>query len=152
MKLIQVIDEACCAPVLEAPPSPEEAARLAAALRVVADPARLRLLGLIGARPGGEACVCDLTEPLGLSQPTVSHHLKVLHEAGLLDRERRGSWVHYRVRPDRLRPLAEALGGGPASAPGPRAPSASPRGRPRASRPPGKWHGARDASEPPAPS
>ena len=75
---------------------------VAAALRVLADPARLRLLSLIQAQPGGEACVCNLTEPLGLSQPTVSHHLKVLTQAGLLERDQRGRWAYY---PGRARSL-----------------------------------------------
>ena len=74
----------------------------------VADPARLRLLSLIAAQPGGQ-CACDLVEPLGKSQPTVSHHLKVLYEAGLVDREKRGTWVWYRVVPDRLAALRAAL-------------------------------------------
>jgi ArsR family transcriptional regulator len=100
--------EDCC-PVLREPLDPEEASRLADAMRVLADPARLRLLSLIAAGPGGEACVCTLVDPMSLSQPTVSHHLSVLHEAGLLDRERRGRWVYYRVRPERLEPIREAL-------------------------------------------
>jgi ArsR family transcriptional regulator len=105
--------EDCC-PVLRDPLDAEEAERLAAAMRVLADPARLRLLSLIAAGPGGEACVCTLVDPVGLSQPTVSHHLKVLHHAGLLDRERRGRWVYYRVRPERLEPIREALAPPPA--------------------------------------
>ena len=94
--------------LLGAPLEDEDAERLAETFRVLAVPARLRLLNLIAAR--SEACVCHLTEPLGLSQPTVSHHLKVLHEAGLLERERRGRWVYYRARPDRLRAVAAAIG------------------------------------------
>jgi ArsR family transcriptional regulator len=104
--------EDCC-PVLREPLDPEEAARLADALRVLADPARLRLLSLIAAGPEGEACVCTLVDPMSLSQPTVSHHLKVLHEAGLLDRERRGRWVYYRIRPERLERIREALAPAP---------------------------------------
>ena len=76
---------------------------------MLADPARLRLLSLIQAQPAGEACVCHLTEPLGLSQPTVSHHLKVLIEAGLVEREQRGSWAFFRVLPDQLGTLRELL-------------------------------------------
>jgi ArsR family transcriptional regulator len=109
MRLIQQIDETCCPPVLSTPLAEGEAAGLAGALRVVADPARLRLLSLIASRPGAEACVCELTEPLGLSQPTVSHHLRVLHEAGVLNREKRGRWVFYRLNPEPLRLLREAL-------------------------------------------
>ncbi len=99
----------CCQPVLQARLGKADAEQLANAFKVVADPARLRLLSLIASQPSGEACVCNLTRPLGLSQPTVSHHLKVLHAAGLLDRERRGTWVYYRVRPDRLATLRDAL-------------------------------------------
>jgi ArsR family transcriptional regulator, arsenate/arsenite/antimonite-responsive transcriptional repressor len=100
----------CCPPLLGAGPlTATDAATLAAVFKVLADPARLRLLSLIAAQPGGEACNCDLIEPLGLSQPTVSHHLKTLHEAGFLDRDRRGQWVHYRVRPELLASLQMAL-------------------------------------------
>ena len=80
------------------------------ALKTIADPARLRLLSLIQAQPDGEACVCHLTAPLGLSQPTVSHHLKVLLDAGLVERERRGSWAYYRVVPETLAALRDVLG------------------------------------------
>ncbi|MGH2683458.1 MAG: ArsR/SmtB family transcription factor [Actinomycetota bacterium] len=104
--------EGCC-PVLREPLGAEEAERLAGAMKVLADPARLRLLSLVAAGPGGEACVCTLVDPVGLSQPTVSHHLRVLHEAGLLDRERRGRWVYYRVRPERLEPIRDALAPSP---------------------------------------
>jgi len=75
---------------------------LSARLRALADPTRLRLVSIIAAYPGGEACVCHLTEPVGLSQPTVSHHLKILVDAGLLDREKRGVWAYYRVVPGAL--------------------------------------------------
>ena len=109
VKLIQQIDEACCPPFLTEPLAEADADRLAGALRVVAEPARLRLLSLIASRPESEACVCELTEPLGLSQPTVSHHLKVLHEAGVLDREKRGRWVFYRLNAEPLRLLRQAL-------------------------------------------
>lgn len=111
MKLIQTIDAACCPQVLAEPIDEPAAERLAAALRVLADPARLRLLSMIGAHPDGEACVCDLTAPLGLSQPTVSHHLKVLTEAGLLGREKRGRWVFYWVLPGPIELLRGALAG-----------------------------------------
>lgn len=109
MKLIQVISEECCPEVLAAPLGPAEAEEVAAALRVVADPARLRLLSLISNAEGAEACVCNLTAPLGLSQPTVSHHLKVLTNAGLLEREQRGRWAYYRIVPERLELLRGAL-------------------------------------------
>jgi ArsR family transcriptional regulator len=109
VKLLQVIDETCCPPVLGEPLDDEEAERLAGALQVLADPSRLRLLSLIAAHADSEACVCDLTEPLGLSQPTVSHHLKVLTDAGLLDREQRSRWVYFRVRPEPIELLRGAL-------------------------------------------
>lgn len=111
MKLIQTIDAECCPQVLAAPLTGDEAERLGAALRVLADPTRLRLLSLIGAHPNGEACVCDLTAPIGLSQPTVSHHLKVLTEAGLVGREQRGRWVFYWVLPEPIELLRGALAG-----------------------------------------
>lgn len=99
----------CCAPVLTGRLGATEATELAALFRALGDPGRLRLLSLLAAQPGGEACVCNLTEPLGLSQPTVSHHLKVLTEAGLLERERRATWIYYRLRLDRLEQLCGTL-------------------------------------------
>jgi ArsR family transcriptional regulator len=114
MRLIQLIEPECCPPFLADPLGQEDAETLASALRVVADPARLRVLSLIASRPEGEACGCDLTGPLGLSQPTVSHHMKVLHDAGLLEREQRGRWAYYRLNPEPLRILREALGAEPA--------------------------------------
>lgn len=81
-------------------------------LKALADPVRLRLLSLVAAHAGGEACVCDLNEAFELSQPTISHHLKVLHEAGLLDRSKRGVWVYYAVRREVLADLAGLIGGG----------------------------------------
>jgi ArsR family transcriptional regulator, arsenate/arsenite/antimonite-responsive transcriptional repressor len=102
---------ASCPPLLARPLDAVEASQLAAALKVLAEPARLRLLSLIQAQPGNEACVCHPTDPLGLSQPTVSHHLKVLLEAGLVERDKRGSWAYYRVLPGPLAALREVLGG-----------------------------------------
>lgn len=101
---------ACCEPLLRAPLSDADATELAAAFKVLADPARLRLLSLVAAAPGGEACACDLVEPLGRSQPTVSHHLSVLVDAGLLTREQRGRWAYFRVVAERLEVLRDALG------------------------------------------
>jgi ArsR family transcriptional regulator len=101
---------ASCPPLLAGPLPADEAENLARGLKVLADPARLRLLSLIQAQPEKEACVCHLTEPLGLSQPTVSHHLKVLLEAGLVEREQRGSWAYFRVVPSQLRALRDLLG------------------------------------------
>ena len=95
-----------CAPLLE---DEIGAQRLAALLKVLAEPARLRLLSLIQAQPDGEACVCHLTSPLGLSQPTVSHHLKVLLDAGLVEREQRGSWAYFRVKPEPLAAIRALL-------------------------------------------
>jgi ArsR family transcriptional regulator, arsenate/arsenite/antimonite-responsive transcriptional repressor len=109
VRLIQEIDAECCPPILAAPLGQGESERLAAALRVLADPARLRLLSILSASPGAEACICDLTEPLGLSQPTVSHHMRVLTDAGLLEREQRGRWAFFRLRPERLDLLRSAL-------------------------------------------
>ncbi|PPK95416.1 ArsR family transcriptional regulator [Kineococcus xinjiangensis] len=100
---------ACCAPLTGAPLSAEAAAALARTLKAVADPARLRLLSLIATHEGASACVCDLTGPLGLSQPTVSHHLKVLTEAGLLTREKRGTWAYFTLVPRALDALAAVL-------------------------------------------
>jgi ArsR family transcriptional regulator, arsenate/arsenite/antimonite-responsive transcriptional repressor len=101
--------EACCEPVLTSALSVEEADQLAAAFKLLSDPVRLRLLSLIANAPGGEACACDLTEPLGRSQPTVSHHLSALTAAGLLEREQRGRWAYYRVATDRVQVLRDAL-------------------------------------------
>jgi ArsR family transcriptional regulator, arsenate/arsenite/antimonite-responsive transcriptional repressor len=98
-----------CAPLLADEIAEDDAQRLARLLKVLAEPARLRLLSLIQAQPGGEACVCHLTSPLGLSQPTVSHHLKVLLEAGLVEREQRGSWAYFRVRPEPLAAIRDLL-------------------------------------------
>ena len=99
----------CCTPVLQGKLKKAEAEQLAQSFKAIADPARLQLLSFIAAQPSGEACVCHLMKPLEISQPTVSHHLKVLYEAGLLDRERRGTWVWYRIVPQRLAALRDAL-------------------------------------------
>jgi ArsR family transcriptional regulator, arsenate/arsenite/antimonite-responsive transcriptional repressor len=100
---------ACCSPLTRTPLSGDAANRLAGLLKALADPARLRLLSLISAHAGGEACVCDLIDPLGLSQPTVSHHLKVLLDAGLVTRDKRGVWAYYRAVPETLAALANML-------------------------------------------
>jgi ArsR family transcriptional regulator len=100
----------CCPPLAREPISAAEAQRLAGVLKAIADPTRLRLLSLIQAHDGGESCVCELTGSLDLSQPTISHHLKVLHEAGLLERDKRGVWVYYRAVPGALSALAELIG------------------------------------------
>ncbi len=99
----------CCTPVTTAPLSATDADQLARTLRAIAEPTRLRLLSLIAAHDNGEACVCDLTEPVGLSQPTVSHHLKVLADAGMLVREKRGVWSYFILIPEALGALAMVL-------------------------------------------
>ena len=99
----------CCAPILRSRLRDEDAEELAAAFKAIADQARLRLLNFIAAQPSAEACVCHLTTPVGLSQPTVSHHLKVLTAAGLLERERRATWMFYRLVPERVEALRQAL-------------------------------------------
>lgn len=104
----------CCPPLTTEPISAEHAEQVAPLLKALADPVRLRLLSLVASHEDGEACVCNLNDAFDLSQPTISHHLKVLHEAGLLDRAKRGVWVYYRVRADALTDLA-ALIGGPAA-------------------------------------
>jgi ArsR family transcriptional regulator len=96
----------CCAPLSSAPLDADGAARLAHVLKALADPARLRLLSLIGSHDGGEACVCDLTGAFDLTAPTISHHLKVLREAGLITADRRGTWVYYRLAPAAFADLA----------------------------------------------
>ena len=96
----------CCVPLSREPITAERAASVVPMLKAIADPARLRLLSLVLSHEGGEACVCDLLPHFDLSQPTISHHLKVLHEAGLVDREKRGTWVYYIARPAAMTALA----------------------------------------------
>ena len=100
---------ACCTPTTGATMSADDAEATARTLKALADPTRLRLLSIIAAHEGGEACVCDLQEPLGLAQPTVSHHLKVLVEAGFLTRSKRGTWAYYCLVPDSLDSVARLL-------------------------------------------
>ncbi|WP_084395357.1 ArsR/SmtB family transcription factor [Mycolicibacterium canariasense] len=100
---------ACCSPRTGGVISTETAERLAAACKALADPARVKLLSLIAASKNGEACICDLTAPLGLSQPTVSHHMKQLADGGLVNREQRGKWAYYRVETDALTRLGVAI-------------------------------------------
>lgn len=99
----------CCEPLSQEALDAESADVLARSLKALADPARLRLISMVAAADGGEACVCDLTEPLGLSQPTVSHHLRVLVEAGFLNRTKRGTWAYYSLVPGSLDGIAQAL-------------------------------------------
>ena len=99
----------CSAPLTAEPLTMEQAAQVAPLLKALADPVRLRLMSLVASHPGGEACVCDLNDAFDLSQPTISHHLKVLHEAGLLDRDKRGVWVYYRARTEALTALSQLI-------------------------------------------
>jgi ArsR family transcriptional regulator len=101
---------ACCPPLSARPLSTEQAEAIAPMLRALGDPVRLRLMSLVASHQGGEACVCDLHDAFKLSQPTISHHLKVLHEAGLLDRDKRGVWVFYRVRQEAMTGLSALIG------------------------------------------
>jgi ArsR family transcriptional regulator len=101
--------EECCPAVLSAPLSEERAVELADDLAVVADPVRLRLLSMLVTAAAGEVCVCEMVEPIGRSQPTISHHLKILTEAGLIAGEKRGRWVWYRAVPERIARLRGVL-------------------------------------------
>ena len=100
---------ACCSPLSREPLSAAEADQIVPLLKALADPVRLRLMSLVASHEGGEACICDLNPSFDLSQPTISHHLKVLHEAGLLDREKRGVWVYYRARTEALANLGALI-------------------------------------------
>ena len=102
-------DDLCCPAFGEAPLSEDDADELAGLLKALADPVRLRLLSIVAAAPDGEACACDLAEPVGRSQPTVSHHLSQLVQAGVLTREQRGRWAWFRLRPERVEALRTAL-------------------------------------------
>jgi ArsR family transcriptional regulator len=106
--------EECCAPLplLREPLTPAQAADLARTLKALADPTRLRLVSMVAAHEGREACVCELTEPLGLTQPTISHHLKILVDAGIFTRDKRGVWAYYALRPAALQALAAILDSG----------------------------------------
>jgi ArsR family transcriptional regulator len=115
LPLIQQVT-ACCAPVTASPLSEQDAGRLAGVLKAVADQTRLRLLSLIASSADGEVCVCDLTAPLGLSQPTISHHLKVMAGVGLVERDKRGVWAYYRIVPGALTGLAAVFTGSVAAA------------------------------------
>jgi ArsR family transcriptional regulator len=105
---------ACCSPLSAGPLSADQAEQVAPLLKALADPVRLRLMSLVASHEGGEACVCDLNDAFDLSQPTISHHMKVLHEAGLVDRDKRGVWVYYRARTDALASLGTLIGCPPA--------------------------------------
>jgi ArsR family transcriptional regulator, arsenate/arsenite/antimonite-responsive transcriptional repressor len=111
-KSLPLVEVSGCevAPLVREPLSAEGAAELAKKLKALSDPGRLRLLSVVASHAGGEACVCDLSGGIELSQPTISHHLKVLRTAGLLESERRASWVYYRVVPEALQQLSQLLG------------------------------------------
>ena len=111
LELTPVEIVACCAPLTKEPLGAGQAERIAPLLKALADPVRLRLLSLVASHADGEACVCDLNDAFDLSQPTISHHLKLLHESGLLDREKRGVWVYYRLNARALEDLGALLGG-----------------------------------------
>ena len=99
----------CCSSIFSQAIAPERAQKIAAIFKVLGEPARLQLISYIASQPNQEACVCELIEPLGLSQPTVSHHLKVLHQVGLLDKERRGNWIYYLLNKERIATLQDVL-------------------------------------------
>ena len=109
-RTVAVIEaDECCPTISEAPLSEADAIELTRGFAALADPARLRILSILASAPGGEVCACDLVEPVGRSQPTVSHHLKVLSEAGLIVGDKRGRWIWYRLVPDRLADLRTVL-------------------------------------------
>lgn len=108
LEVLPVAEAGCCDEALPNPLDEQQAAGIARGFAALADPARLRLFTLIASQPG-EVCACSLVEPVGRSQPTVSHHLKVLYQAGLVDRQRRGSWIWYRAVPERVDALFSAL-------------------------------------------
>lgn len=109
LPLLEADAAACCTPVTGGVLALDEAERIAHTFKALGDPTRVRLLSLIAASEGGEACICDLTEPVGLSQPTVSHHMKILVDAGLATREQRGRWAFFRVISDGLERASQAI-------------------------------------------
>jgi ArsR family transcriptional regulator len=111
LELTPVQTVACCSPLARQPLSEADAEGIAPLMKALADPVRLRLMSMVASHEGGEACVCDLNDAFELSQPTISHHLKILHDVGLLDREKRGVWVYYRARTEALQNLAALIGG-----------------------------------------
>jgi ArsR family transcriptional regulator len=106
---LPLLAAACCTPLVHEPITAGQAAGLSHVLKALADPTRLRLVSMVAAHEGGEACVCDLTEPLGLSQPTISHHLKILVDAGIFTRDKRGKWAYYALVPSALDAVAAVL-------------------------------------------
>ncbi len=116
---LPLLADECCSALAREPLTARQAADLASILKALADPTRLRLVSMVAAHEGGEACVCDLTEPLGLTQPTVSHHLKILVDAGIFTRDKRGKWAYYALMPSALNALASVLTTNRAIQPGP---------------------------------
>lgn len=111
MRTLELTDvtASCCTPIVRETLSPQDAEQLAHTMKALADPTRLRLLSIVAASDNAEACVCDLIEPVGLSQPTVSHHLKVLTEAGFLSRSKRGTWAYFALVPGALERISQLL-------------------------------------------
>lgn len=107
--LNETVPVSCCAPLVREPIAADDAADLARRIKALADPTRLRLLSIVASSQEHEACVCDLTDPVGLSQPTVSHHLKILTDAGFLSRSKRGTWAYYALVPGALDDIAGML-------------------------------------------
>jgi ArsR family transcriptional regulator len=112
---LPVLADECCTTLVREPITASQAADLAHILKALADPTRLRLVSMVAAHEGGEACVCDLTDPLGLTQPTISHHLKILVDAGIFTRDKRGKWAFYALVPGALDAIAALLSTQPAS-------------------------------------
>ncbi|WP_436492553.1 ArsR/SmtB family transcription factor [Actinokineospora sp. HUAS TT18] len=111
MSNLPLLESGCCTPLVREPLGEAQAADLAGVFKALGDPVRLRLLSMIASGSGGEVCVCDLTGAFDVTGPTISHHLKKLREAGLIDGDRRGTWVYYRVVPERLALLSQLLSG-----------------------------------------
>jgi ArsR family transcriptional regulator len=107
------VADACCAPLLREPITASQAADLARQFKALADPTRLLLVSMVAAHEGGEACVCELTEPLGLTQPTISHHLRILVDAGIFTRDKRGVWAYYALVPSAMDALSAVLSTNP---------------------------------------
>jgi ArsR family transcriptional regulator len=112
---LPVLADECCTTLVREPITASQAADLAHILKALADPTRLRLVSMVAAHEGGEACVCDLTDPLGLTQPTISHHLKILVDAGIFTRDKRGKWAFYALVPGALNAIAALLRTEPAA-------------------------------------
>ena len=115
LPVVSILDDACCPPLVSEPLPAAEAEDIAPLFKAIGDPVRLRLLSMIAAHPGGETCVCDLTGAFDLTPPTISHHLKVLREAGLISSQRRGTWVYYWVNPSVMARMSALLAPQPAA-------------------------------------